>query len=139
MATNRKFLVPALGLAVTLAAAHYVWSWMGAHEAEASPEALADAALTLRLPAERERAAAALAATSSDESRQHLRRVYRQSKSPSVRAACIGGIARGWDYDSMDSLLVALEDESPLVRGRAGGGCTGNAGRRLLLSSHGRA
>ena len=49
-----------------------------------------------------------------------LKEIYAATDEPQVRAACIDGIARGWDYSAMDELLGDLEHESPLVRQHAG-------------------
>ncbi len=84
-----------------------------------SPEELARLALEAPTPDEQERAAVRLAEL-GPEATSHLRRVLSESQSSAVRAACIRGLAARRDYDSMPEFLKALEDESPLVRGRAG-------------------
>ncbi len=84
-----------------------------------SPEQLARQALEAPTPDEQEVAAVRLAGLGKP-AKQHLRRVLSQSQSPEVRAACIGGLAVQWDYDSMPAFLDALDDDSELVRGRAG-------------------
>jgi hypothetical protein len=50
----------------------------------------------------------------------HLRRLVREGNSPEVRAAATYAVARQYDYKSMDALLDSMEDESVVVRGRAG-------------------
>jgi hypothetical protein len=52
--------------------------------------------------------------------REHLRKVFRESESAPVRVAAIKGIAKGWDYDAMEDLFEALDDPSLEVRERAG-------------------
>ena len=52
--------------------------------------------------------------------REHLRKVFRESDDSHVRVAAIRGIAKGWDYDAMEDLLDALDDPSVEVREQAG-------------------
>ena len=49
-----------------------------------------------------------------------MRQVYQQSDVAEVRAACVKGLGVLRDYESMDVFFKSLEDESALVRGRAG-------------------
>jgi len=57
---------------------------------------------------------------SGSAARPALRRTLRQAAEPEVKAASIQGLGQLYDYESMDDLLKALDDPSPLVRGRAG-------------------
>ena len=48
-----------------------------------------------------------------------MRKVLRESQSTEVRAQMILGLAQQWDLDSMPAFLAAMDDPSPLIRGRA--------------------
>lgn len=94
-----------------------------------SPTELARQALEAASPEEQELAAVELADAANNsqlqpqlrqQAKQQLRRVLTESQSPPVRAACIQGVASQWDYEGMPALLDALDDESKLVRRRAG-------------------
>lgn len=119
MSKQRQVLFAAAAVAIIGAIAFYGWRWASQRPVVYSPEVLAEQALHADTPEVREESAVKLA-TQASESRQLLRQVFRETESSPVRAACITGLSRSWDYDSMDDLLIALEDESPLVRGRAG-------------------
>jgi hypothetical protein len=80
---------------------------------------LARLALEADSPEEREKAAIQLTDAEGLEALEHLRRVATESKDANVRAVCIREIGDRCDYESMDLLLAALDDESPLVRARA--------------------
>ena len=94
-----------------------------------SVEELARQALEAGSPQQQEQAAVELAKASGPAACQQLHRVLRQSNVPAVRAACIHGLGTARNYEAMDLLLDALEDESPLVRGRAGVAVTRMIGR----------
>ena len=94
-----------------------------------SVEELAQQALQADSRQKRERAAVQLASR-GEESIVHLRQVLSTSESPQVRAACVEGLGRQWDYDSIEELFAALEDPSPLVRGRAGAALMRMLGRQ---------
>jgi HEAT repeat protein len=116
----RRNLLIVLGVLVAAAAALYGRRWLGSgREDLGSPQALAEEALQAPTLKQRESAARRMVRIGKPAA-QHLRRVLVESKTPEVRAACIQGLATHWDYDGMPALLDALEDESPLVRGRAG-------------------
>ena len=89
-----------------------------------SDEELVEAALSSEVPVAGEAAVAHLAKRTtieaSNPTREHLRHVFQESDQPNVRAASIKGIARGWDYDAMEALFDALDDESLEVRTQAG-------------------
>jgi hypothetical protein len=84
-----------------------------------SREELAEAALNASTPQEQESAAVDLAALGKDAEPQ-LARVFKESNVPEVKAAVIQGLAAIWSYDNMPALLDALDDDSALVRARAG-------------------
>lgn len=84
-----------------------------------SAEQLAQESLEAPTPDEQEVAAVRLAELGRP-AREHLQRVLSESQSPQVRAACIRALYAQWDYDSMPVFLDALDDESELVRARAG-------------------
>jgi len=48
-----------------------------------------------------------------------MRKVLSESQSTEVRAQMILGLAQQWDLDSMPAFLAAMDDPSPLIRGRA--------------------
>jgi len=75
-------------------------------------------ALGSESPREQEEAVARLT-TLGQEAKPYLRDVLAKSKTPGVRAECIRALAELYDYESMDAMLAALNDESALVRGRA--------------------
>jgi uncharacterized protein (UPF0147 family) len=93
-----------------------------------SPADLAQEALQAASAEDQELAAVKLAEVANDqqldrqvcdEAQQELRRVLGESRSPTVRAACIQGLASLWDYESMPAFLDALDDPSEVVRGPA--------------------
>jgi hypothetical protein len=118
MLRNRKVQYAILGGGLPVLLALLVWQILPA-ERRPSPDQLARQALEAATPAEQEVAAVRLAELGTD-AKDHLRQVLTESQSAAVRAACIRGLAAQWDYDTMPMLLDALEDPSPLVRGRAG-------------------
>jgi len=79
---------------------------------------LEQSALTAATTEEKEKAAVKLASF-GEAGREPLRRVLKTTQDASVRAASIDGLGGMWDYDSMDAMVAALSDESPLVRRRA--------------------
>ncbi len=105
------FVILALGLA-GLAWAYLPW------ETRATPEELAELALTAQSEEERAKAAAKLS-DYGPESLEFLRHVAQETTDPPVQAICLQGLARLWDYESMDLLLDMAESGSPLVRGQA--------------------
>lgn len=102
----------------------YTWRWLGNFTESEAPEQLASAALDASRAGDRELATAKLAdqatAEPDDRAKVQLRRVFRESEIPEVRATAMMGLAHGWDYESVDEIIDALADSSPLVRGRAG-------------------
>lgn len=79
---------------------------------------LAELALFSASENEREDAAIRLA-RHPDKPVGQLRRVFAESKSARVRAAAAMGLGRLRDWESGPLLIAALEDPSPLLRGRA--------------------
>ena len=77
-----------------------------------------------------------------------LRRVAVQSAEPAVKAACIEGLGKLWDYDSMDLLIDLADSGEARVRGRAAQvimrmtgrhrrfGATASESERKLLAEH---
>jgi hypothetical protein len=113
-----KNLVIAAGAFLVVAAMYFGYGWLFA-EQPSSPQELAQTALEADSANEREMAVAQLSGLGR-ESTEHLQRVLAKGNSPSVRATAIQGLAKQWDYDSMDPIIDALNDDDPLVRGRAG-------------------
>ena len=95
------------------------WKYYLAGEKVLSPEELAQQALTAASAEEKEAAAVKLS-QAGEPGINEMRQVYQQSDVAEVRAACVKGLGVLRDYDSMDIFFQSLEDESALVRGRAG-------------------
>lgn len=93
--------------------------WLFSGETRSTPEELVDRALSAPTVDERQTAAIELSRR-GDVPIESVRNVFRQSKAPEVRAAAAQGLGRTRDIDSLPALIDAMEDESPLVRGRAG-------------------
>jgi hypothetical protein len=87
-------------------------------ERSLSPGRLAQLALSDASEDEREAAALRLA-RHPDRAVELLRRVFAESKSGRVRAAAALGLGTLHDWKSGPALIQALEDRSPLLRGRA--------------------
>jgi HEAT repeat protein len=114
----KKLLVVA-ALLVAVVAGSY-WYVYGRSKALARPpEVLATESLGNGPLVVRERAAIELA-DYGERALPQLRQVFRESTVPEVRAAAILGISQAKDWQSVPELLNAMEDESLLVRGRAG-------------------
>jgi HEAT repeat protein len=96
----------------------YAWSygWFGG---KASPSQLERRALSAATEAEQAAAASQLAGM-GPEARENLRRTFRQSPSSRVRAASVLGLGAQRDYESIELLFEAAEDDSPEVRRHAG-------------------
>ena len=95
------------------------WKYYLAGEKVLSPEELAQQALSAATAEEKEAAAVKLS-QAGQPGIEEMRQVYQQSDVAEVRAACVKGLGVLRDYDSMDVFFKSLEDESALVRGRAG-------------------
>lgn len=118
MFRNPKVQYAILGGALAVLLAILGWRFLPGRRPP-SPEELARQALEAPTPGEREVAAVRLAQLGK-EAKGQLQRVLAESQSAAVRAACIGGLAAQWDYQSMPVFLDALDDPSAVVRGRAG-------------------
>lgn len=90
----------------------------GCGEHQPTPEELVELALNAPSSTERARAAVQLA-DYGEEAKPHLRRVLADSTQEDVQAACIEGLGKLWDYESMDLLIGLVEDGYPKIRGRA--------------------
>ena len=115
---NRIILFSVAGALALIAVIVYVWMFLP-RDSTRSPRELGELALKAPSPEERERAAVELSEHGSA-ARDELRQALRQGDSVGVRAAAIQGLGVAYDYESVDDLFRALEDESPLIRGRAG-------------------
>jgi len=98
-------------------------------DAPIPPEELARMALEAPTAEEQELAASQLAGVDPPPL-DHLRRVVETTKSAQVRAACIRALGKARDFDSMEVLLTALDDESPQIRGQAAVAVMTMIGRR---------
>jgi hypothetical protein len=79
--------------------------------------ALAQRAVGAKTESQRQKAAVALS-DAGPEAVVHLRRLLHESRDASVRAVCAQGLANLYDYDSVDLLIEALQDDSPGDRGK---------------------
>jgi hypothetical protein len=93
--------------------------WRFVPRGEASVAALADRALTDSSPEEQTKAAAELIAR-GEPARPYLRKLMAESQNDNVRAIAMDGLGGLLDYKSFDALLAEMEDESLLIRTRAG-------------------
>jgi hypothetical protein len=99
-----------------------------------SPEELAE--LALNAPSDTERAAAAIKlADYGEQALAGLRRVAKESTEPAVTAVSIQGLAKLWDYDSMELFLDLAENGPPQTRGRAAQTVMRMTGRRRRYSA----
>ena len=114
------------------------WKYYLAGETVLSPEELAQQALTAASAEEKEAAAVKLSQTGQP-GVDEMRQVYQQSDVAEVRAACVKGLGVLRDYDSMDVFFNSLEDESALVRGRAGVAMIRMLGRDYRFRANGSA
>jgi len=125
----------AVSLAVVLLVI-YGWVYLPRSKKTTSPEELARQALQAETAEEQERAAIELAQLNGPAALEQLRRVLGESRVPQVRSACIPALGAVRDFEAMDLLLSALEDESPLVRGRAGVAVARMIGRDYHFCPH---
>jgi HEAT repeat protein len=115
---NKKILLIAAAAAAVLTLGIYAWFY-GWFSGEPSPARLERRALTASTEAEQAAAASKLAGM-GPQAREHLQRTYRQSQSPRVRAASVMGLGAQRDYESIELLFEAAQDDSPEVRRYAG-------------------
>ena len=113
---NKQLLMTTLLVLLLAAAAVYGWRWLSG--GGDSPAELAERALTASTADAQEQAVAMLAQVGQPAT-PYLRDVLSESQTPQVRAICLQALGGRHDYESMPQILAALEDESPLVRGRA--------------------
>jgi hypothetical protein len=119
MAIPRKIMQPVLFAAGGILFLVAVIVYWPRGSGGVDPQALARQALEGATPQAREAAAVKLAAL-GERAHDLQVRVLNESRDPNVRAAMIQGLAAQWEYGSMPAFLDAMNDESPLVRGRAG-------------------
>jgi enoyl-CoA hydratase/carnithine racemase len=101
-------------IVVGLATVWFVWRWAMSPSADDLVE------VALNGPSVTAQTQAAIGLVSlGDDALEGLRRVAAQSTEPSVKVACIEGLAKLWDYDSMDMLIELAENGDTRVRGRA--------------------
>jgi len=119
MLRNRFFQAGVAGVAVVAVQVILVRWLLGGGSIQ--PQAvLAAQALSEGIEEGEREVAAVQLARHPEEPAAELRRVLRESESPKVRAAVIRGLGNLYDVDSLPELIDAMEDESVLVRGRAG-------------------
>jgi hypothetical protein len=99
---------------VVVIAVWFLWRWA----TSPSSDDLVDLALNGPSVTAQTQAAIQLISYGED-ALEGLRRVAAQSTEPSVKVACIEGLAKLWDYDSMDLLVDFAENGDTRVRGRA--------------------
>jgi hypothetical protein len=105
-------------LAFLIAACFGAFFYFGQEKSAASPDELVE--LALNGPSVTEQTAAAIKlADYGDAALPGLRRVAKESKEPSVSAVSIEGLAKLWDYESMELFLDMAENGPPHTRGRA--------------------
>jgi HEAT repeat protein len=123
VSTRLKVLLAVLGAVVLCVGAFQAYFYLGGGEGSASPEQLAQEALSGSTVEDRAKAAVGLE-NCGYKAHEELRRVLQESDTAEVRAACIRGLGAIEDYDSMELMMDLLEDESLIVRGTAGSAVT---------------
>jgi HEAT repeat protein len=88
-------------------------------ERQLPPDELADLAMNAPTVEERQAAANELSKC-GEEQIEAFRRIFLESDTPEVRAVMAQSLGKCRDIDSLGELIDAMEDPSPLVRGRAG-------------------
>jgi len=111
------------GIAVTLLVAGGVVGAFRHRGTVESPEALLRQAIGEGSPKDQARAAARLAtrpgAGGTDDTIVCLKEMLTKGRSPEVRATAVVGLARTGDRSTLPLLVEAIEDDDPLVAGRA--------------------
>jgi hypothetical protein len=102
---------------LVITVAYYGLSWILTPRI-ASPEELAEQALTADTIQEKEMAATKLASLGNIAEKQIVE-VFNKTNEPGVRAAMIEGLGTILSFDHMDAILAALNDDSEWMRGRA--------------------
>ena len=133
---RQKLLLITGGAFVLLAVSVYGLRALLSGDHEPTIAELVDTAENAPEHAERERAAVELG-NRGLKALPHLRALAQQSDSKAVRAAALYGLGMQWDFDSMDVLLNAMEDESPVVRSRAAGAVARMLSRDRRFQAHG--
>ena len=95
-----------------------VWYLLPLRTSGLSPVELAELALHAPTVTEQTEAVVQLA-DFGEEALAALRRVLDETTQPDVQSACLEGLGRLWDYDSMERILDLAESGPPRVRGRA--------------------
>ena len=111
--THVRIATPILAV-VLLIFAWRLWS----REPSLTPDQLADIALNGATVDERTKAAVVLA-DYGEAALPSLRSVVKESDVEAVQSVCLQGLAKQWDYESMDLFLDLAETGPPRVRGRA--------------------
>lgn len=111
----KKIMWPALAATVLLVAVVYGCRYID-WDTKRLPDELADVALTGSTPEDRQLAAAELTEY-GEEAKTHMRDVLARSDDPNVRGICINGLAKIYDYESIEIMLAGLDDESPVIQG----------------------
>lgn len=113
----KKALWPALAGVVLLVTVIYVWYYFP-RGGLPSPDELQQRALSAATPQEQQAAAAQLCDWGAAALPQ-MRNVLSASKVPEVKSLMVQSLGNQYDYESMDLLLTALDDESVDVRQRS--------------------
>jgi len=122
---TRKILFVVAGVLLVVVAAYYGWTLLKPAPKKATPQQLAETALDKAAPPEKRVEAAAELSRYTHTDRespaavQESRRVFSESREPEVKAAAIQSMASNWDFDSIDTLFSAMDDDDLLVRARA--------------------
>ncbi|MFP4054746.1 MAG: HEAT repeat domain-containing protein [Phycisphaerae bacterium] len=117
MLTRRNIAIAVVSLLVIVAVVEYVWIYV-LPEDEPTTGELANRAFKAPEVDEREAAVVKLA-NKGRSAVPELRKVLVEAREPEIKAAAVRGLGESFDFASMDRLLDAMEDPSPLVRARA--------------------
>jgi hypothetical protein len=105
-------------LALVIAVCAGAFFYFGQGEPQVTPAELVE--LALSGPSVTEQTAAAIKLGEfGEEALDGLRRVAKESTEPAVTAVSVEGLAKLWDYDSMEMFLDLAENGPPQTRGRA--------------------
>jgi len=138
---DRKIRFISAGVLLFVVLVFYGSRWMFSGPPRQSPEELAQIALTASTPQEQQSEAVELGGQPDQRGQRRgaeqqqsaavelvqlgaralpqMRQVFHESQSTEMRAQMILGLAQQWDLDSMPAFLAAMDDPSPLIRGRA--------------------
>lgn len=115
---SRKILIIVAAVVAVMVLLIYAWFY-GWFRGEPSPSRLEHRALNAPTAEQRQAAASELAGMGG-QAREHLQRTYRQSTEPKVRAASVLGLGAQRDYENIELLFEAAQDDSVEVRRNAG-------------------